>query len=79
MPASGPGMLHVLADPRRRALISSLGAMLQISLRRSRADWPIVASAGLICVLAATLLAAGSIYAGAVSIAGLQRVLAEPR
>jgi FtsX-like permease family len=58
-------------------LISSLGAMVQISLRRSRADWPIVASAGLICVLAATLLAAGSIYAGAVSIAGLQRVLGD--
>ena len=58
-------------------MISSLGAMVQMSVRRSRADWPIVASAGLICVLAATLLAAGSIYAGAVSIAGLQRVLAD--
>jgi hypothetical protein len=58
-------------------LISSLGAMLRTSLRRSRADWPIVASAGLICVLAATLLAAGSIFAGAVSIAGLHRVLVD--
>ena len=58
-------------------MISSLGAMVQMSVRRSRADWPIVASAGLICVLAATLLASGSIYAGAVSIAGLQRVLAD--
>ena len=58
-------------------MISSLGATIQMSVRRSRADWPIVASAGLICVLAATLLAAGSIYAGAVSIAGLQRVLAD--
>ena len=58
-------------------LISSLGAMLRTSVRRSRADWPIVASAGLICVLAATLLAAGSIFAGAVSIAGLHRVLVD--
>ena len=52
--------------------------MLRISLRRSRADWPIVVAAGLICLLAATLLAAGSIYANAVSIAGLHRVLADP-
>ena len=66
------------ASPRRRLLLwSSLGAMLRISVRRSRADWPIVAAAGLICLLAATLLAAGSIYAGAVSTAGLHRVLAD--
>ena len=51
--------------------------MLRISLRRSRADWPIVVAAGLICVLAATLMAAGSMYANAVSIAGLHRVLAD--
>ena len=51
--------------------------MLRISLRRSRADWPIVFAAGLICMLAATLLAAGAIYANAVSIAGLHRVLAD--
>jgi hypothetical protein len=51
--------------------------MLRISLRRSRADWPIVASAGLICLLAATLLAAGSIYGTAVSVAGLHRALAD--
>lgn len=56
-------------------MTSSLGAMLRISLRRSRADWPIVMAAGLICLLAATLLAAGSIYASAVSTAGLHRVL----
>ncbi len=52
-------------------------AMLRISLRRSLADWPIVLAAGVICLLAATLLAAGSIYAGAVSTAGLHRVLAD--
>jgi hypothetical protein len=51
--------------------------MLRISLRRSLADWPIVLSAGIICLLAATLLAAGSIYATAVSTAGLHRVLAD--
>lgn len=51
--------------------------MLRISLRRSRADWPIVLAAGLICILAASLLAAGTIYANAVSIAGLHRVLAD--
>jgi hypothetical protein len=51
--------------------------MLRISLRRSRADWPIVLAAGLICLLAATLLAAGSIYASAVSTAGLHRVLTD--
>jgi hypothetical protein len=58
-------------------LISSLAAMLQVSLRRSRATWPIVGAAGLICVLAATLMAAGPMYAGAVSISGLHRVLAD--
>ncbi|MGZ9160304.1 MAG: FtsX-like permease family protein [Candidatus Limnocylindrales bacterium] len=57
--------------------MSSFVAMIHVSLRRSRAAWPIVAAAGLICVLAATLLAAGPMYAGAVSIAGLHRVLAD--
>ena len=56
-------------------MISSIGALLRISLRRSRADWPIVLSAGLICLVAATLLAAGVIYGGAVSAAGLHRAL----
>jgi hypothetical protein len=55
--------------------MSSLVAMVQVSLRRSLAAWPIVASAVLICMLAASLLAAGPMYAGAVSIAGLQRVM----
>ena len=48
-----------------------------MSLRRSLAAWPIVAAAGLITVLAASLLAAGPMYASAVSLAGLQRVLAD--
>ncbi|HEX6128101.1 MAG TPA: FtsX-like permease family protein [Candidatus Limnocylindria bacterium] len=40
-----------------------------------RNDWPIVAAAWLITLLAATLLAAGPIYSDAVSLAGLRRVL----
>lgn len=48
-----------------------------MSLRRSLAAWPIVAAAGLITVLAASLLAAGPMYASAVSLAGLQRVLVD--
>lgn len=40
-----------------------------------RSDWPIVAAAWLITLLAATLLAAGPIYSDAVSLAGLRRVL----
>ncbi len=58
-------------------MVSAFGALSGISLRRSRADWPIVASAGLICLLAATLLAAGSIYGSAVAQAGLQRALTD--
>jgi hypothetical protein len=50
-------------------LISSLAAKLQVSLRRSRATWPIVGAAGLICIQATTLMAAGPMYSGAVSVA----------
>ncbi|HEY7331886.1 MAG TPA: ABC transporter permease [Candidatus Limnocylindria bacterium] len=42
-----------------------------------RNDWPIVAAAWLITLLAATLLAAGPIYSDAVSLAGLRRVLVD--
>jgi hypothetical protein len=58
-------------------LTASFAAMLQISFRRARAAWPIVGAAGLVCLLATTLLAAAPMYAGAVSLAGLQRVLAD--
>jgi hypothetical protein len=54
---------------------SFFGAWL-VSLRRTRADWPIVATAALIALLAATLLAAGPIYSTAVSEAGLHRLVA---
>ena len=50
-------------------------AAWRVSLHRTRADWPIVAAAGLIALLAATLLAAGPIYSSAVSVAGLHRQL----
>ena len=53
---------------------SFLGAWL-VSLRRTRADWPIVATAALIALLAATLLAAGPIYSAAVAQAGLHRLI----
>ena len=58
-------------------MLSTFGALLRISLRRSRADWPIVAAAALVCLLAATVLAAGSIYGSAVAVAGLHRALAD--
>ena len=54
---------------------SFFGAWL-VSLRRTRADWPIVATAALIALLAASLLAAGPIYSAAVSEAGLHRLVA---
>ena len=49
----------------------------RISLRRTRADWPIVVAAWLTMLLATTLLAAGPIYSSAVSVAGLRQTLAE--
>jgi hypothetical protein len=48
-----------------------------VSLHRTRADWPIVAAAWLITLLAAVLLAAGLIYPSAASEAGLRRALAD--
>lgn len=58
-------------------MTSTLLATLLVSLRRARAAWPIVLAAGLTCLLATTLLAAGPIYADAVSQAGLRRVMAD--
>ncbi|HSM38499.1 MAG TPA: hypothetical protein VK838_04135, partial [Candidatus Limnocylindrales bacterium] len=57
-------------------MLSSL-ATWRVSLQRMRSDWPIVAAAWLITLLAATLLAAGPIYSDAVSLAGLRRTLAD--
>src|SRR3990170_4667856 len=50
-------------------------ATWRVSLRRTRADWPIVLAAWLVTLLAAVLLAAGPIYATAASEAGLRRSL----
>ena len=55
--------------------MQSILAAWRVSLHRTRADWPIVVAAGLIALLAATLLAAGPIYSSAVSVAGLHRQL----
>lgn len=49
----------------------------RVSLQRTRADWPIVAAAWLITLLAAVLLAAGFIYPAAASEAGLRRALTD--
>ncbi len=52
-------------------------AQWRVSLHRTRADWPIVAAAWFITLLAAVLLAAGPIYSSAVALVGLHRSLAE--
>jgi hypothetical protein len=57
-------------------MVRSLLAAWRVSLHRTKADWPIVAAAAVISLLAATLLAAGPIYSNAVSEAGLHRKLA---
>lgn len=49
----------------------------RVSLRRTRADWPIAVAAWLTMLLATTLLAAGPIYSSAVAVAGLRQMLAE--
>jgi hypothetical protein len=59
--------------------VQALLAGWRVSLRRTRADWPIVAAAWLITLLAATLLAGGAIYPAAAAEAGLRRTLAEAR
>ncbi|MEO8207796.1 MAG: hypothetical protein ABI598_02080, partial [Chloroflexota bacterium] len=58
-------------------MISSLGAMLRIARQRALSDWPIVLAAGLIVTVAATLLAAGTMYSSAVATASLHRALAD--
>ena len=55
----------------------ALIAAFRVSLRRSRADWPIVAAAWLVTLLAAALVAAGPVYWVAASSAGLGRTVAD--
>ena len=54
----------------------ALLAALRVVVLRARHDWLVVGAAAVITLLAATFLAAGLIYADAVSSAGLQRSLA---
>ena len=49
----------------------SVLAAWRLSLRRTRADWPIVAAAWLITLLATVLFAAGPIYSSAAALAGV--------
>ena len=58
-------------------MLGSLLAGWRVSLHRSRADWPIVAAAWLITLLAAVLFSAGLIYPSAAAEAGLRRALAD--
>ncbi len=52
-------------------------ATLRLVLARIRADWVVTAAAGLVIVVATTLLASGLIYADAVTLQGLRRALAD--
>ena len=58
-------------------IVRSPLAWWRVSLRRTRADWPIVAAAALITLLAVTLVAAGQIYPAAAAQAGLRQALAD--
>src|SRR6266567_202190 len=48
-----------------------------VVLRRTRADWLVLAAASLVVFLAVTLLAAGVIYGDAVALSGLHRALGD--
>ena len=54
---------------------SVLGSAWRVLVKRLAADWLMLAAAAVTIVLATTLLAAGPIYAEAVSLAGLRRTL----
>lgn len=58
-------------------MVAIFAAARGLVVKRTRADWLIVAAASLIILLATTLLSAGMIYAGAVSQSGLQRTLTD--
>lgn len=52
-----------------------VAAAWRVVLRRAQANWPILGAAMLTIILATTLLSAGPIYAGAVTLSGLRRTL----
>ena len=58
-----------------RALPTSFGLWSTV-LRRSRADWPVVLASWVLLASALSLLAAGTLYTDAVTLAGLHRELA---
>jgi ABC-type lipoprotein release transport system permease subunit len=58
-------------------VLGSLASAIRVSLARTRADWPIVAAAWLITLLAAILFSAGLIYPSAAAESGLRRALAD--
>ena len=63
--------------PRRYpALPTSIGLVPAV-LHRSRADWPVVLASWLLLTCALSLLAAGTLYTEAVTLAGLHRELRE--
>ena len=56
-------------------MLRSLMGTWRVSLARTRADWPIVAAAWLITLLAAILFSAGLIYPSSAAESGLRRAL----
>lgn len=57
--------------------MTSLIETFRVSLRRARADWPMVGAAWLVTLIAAALVAAGPIYWSAASLAGLERTFTD--
>ncbi|MDP9273659.1 MAG: FtsX-like permease family protein [Chloroflexota bacterium] len=55
--------------------MSLLQEAWHVVIRRTRADWLVLAAAALVVFLAVTLLAAGAIYGDAVALSGLHRAL----
>src|SRR5437879_5915251 len=55
--------------------MSLLQGAWHVVVRRTRADWLVLAAAALVVFLAVTLLAAGVIYGDAVALSGLHRAL----
>ncbi len=56
-------------------MTAMVAAAWRVILRRAQANWPILGAAMLTILLATTLLSAGPIYAGAVTLSGLRRTL----
>ena len=62
------------ASARRTPLPTSFG-LLRAVLHRTRADWPVVLASWVLLASALALLAAGTLYSDAVTLAGLHREL----